>query len=804
MDQTPARRYANRMHKPLPDVTRQTLPIQDLHQWERNPRTITPKALAGLKKSIEAFGIVQEVVVNHRKDGSYRIVGGHQRVKALQELGETDVAVAVVQLSDAEEAALNVALNSQAITGDFDPDGLQSILHDYVEDIGPMFDDLVLDDLYFPPIEDPPLVGQSEDPEEPPESADEDDEIPEAPAAEPTTKAGERVELGRHVLHCGDCIEVMREMEAESADAIVTDPPYGLSPDGRARTFDDIESERNVSTKARKGFMGKTWDAGCPGITWAEQALRVLKPGGHLVAFGGTRTIHRLTVALEDAGFEIRDQIAWLQYQGMPKSLNVSKAIDAAAGAERETVRSPMGSTGNKYAKGLGDGRPWMSKAAEQGYHEHAGEEPATEDAKRWDGWGTALKPSIEPAVLARKPLIGTVANNVLEHGTGALNVDAGRYACGDSAWPGPSGQVQDMQGSRRGGSSGLGSVLSGSVVANAPSELGRWPANVYHCPKPARSERNAGLTGQNVLCSCKHGGDAWASEGQNQSIVSARAPSPGPGTTDSTETGDLSLPIGGSGSKRTGQSQPGTTSTTRTSTGSTTGLTTSSSSTRSRTSEYTVAAGLSTGTGGSLAASVASGSRSGPKTGTSQRKGGRSTGGVARAISESSSRQSVCDACGLRPQEFARHATVKPVRLMRWLVRLVTPPGGTVLEPFAGSGTTLVAAEREGFTCIGIEREPEYCDIIRARLTHALQPHGNRAEPRDGDRLQARRRVNYLVESGKIPPPNDLPCIDCKHVCTPDDPTRHEYDHHRGYDAEHHEHVEAVCAPCHHARTGK
>ena len=202
----------------------------------------------------------------------------------------------------------------------------------------------------------------------------------------------------------GDCIEAMRAMPENSIDAIVTDPPYGL------------------------GFMGKAWDALPPGKPWADECLRVLKPGGHLVAFGGTRTVHRLTCAIEDAGFEIRDMGVWCYWQGFPKSLDVSKAIDAAAGAEREVVG--QGVSGRTSIMGGLQG-----VSGEPG---HTITAPATPAARTWQGYGTALKPAHEPWVLARKPLSGTVAANVLEWGTGALNIDGCRYAYGDPAWPGP------------------------------------------------------------------------------------------------------------------------------------------------------------------------------------------------------------------------------------------------------------------------------------------------------------------------------------------------------------------------------
>ena len=206
-------------------------------------------------------------------------------------------------------------------------------------------------------------------------------------------------------LHLGDCLDVMAAMEPNSVDAIVTDPPYGLA------------------------FMGKDWDHGVPGIPFWEQALRVAKPGAHLLAFGGTRTFHRLAVAIEDAGWELRDTVCWLYGSGFPKSHDVSKAIDKAAGAEREVVghdpniwaRNSNGK--GRYATGshgivdgkTTDGRDARKVAERQTpAHMSAITASATPEAAQWAGWGTALKPAWEPIIVARKPLQGTVAGNVL------------------------------------------------------------------------------------------------------------------------------------------------------------------------------------------------------------------------------------------------------------------------------------------------------------------------------------------------------------------------------------------------------
>jgi len=273
-------------------------------------------------------------------------------------------------------------------------------------------------------------------------------------------------------LYRGDCLDVLAAMEPESVDAIVCDPPYGL------------------------GFMGRKWDALPPGVDWARLCLRVLKPGGHLVAFGGTRTVHRLATAIEDAQFEIRDMISWLYWSGFPKSLDVSKAIDRAAGAQRQVVgHQKMTGTARKRIDGGSHGAARTNAADDVERIATTIEitAPATEAAKKWNGYGTALKPAQEPAVLARKPLAGTVAGNVMEHGTGALNIDGCRFAYGDEAWPGP------CDGSNPGtvyaGDFGKNGILNQGTrkVDCGGHDLGRWPANIYAHAKASRSEREAG-----------------------------------------------------------------------------------------------------------------------------------------------------------------------------------------------------------------------------------------------------------------------------------------------------------------------
>jgi hypothetical protein len=256
--------------------------------------------------------------------------------------------------------------------------------------------------------------------------------------------------MSKVTLYQGDCLEIMPTLEANSVDAIVTDPPYGLS------------------------FMGRDWDHGVPGVAFWEEAFRVAKPGAMLLAFGGTRTYHRLTVAIEDAGWQIRDCLMWLYGSGFPKSHDVGKAIDKAAGAEREVI----GIREDFAARASKNNFDQFSaiNPSEKGINSRAFSEkmgqvtaPATDAAKQWDGWGTALKPAWEPIIMARKPLIGTVADNVLAWGTGGVNVDACRIATND-----------DLSGGTYGGVFSATRDENGNLCkAIGSGDKGRWPANL-------------------------------------------------------------------------------------------------------------------------------------------------------------------------------------------------------------------------------------------------------------------------------------------------------------------------------------
>ena len=448
-------------------------------------------------------------------------------------------------------------------------------------------------------------------------------------------------------IHHGDCIQVMNAMPPESVDAIVTDPPYGL------------------------GFMGKKWDDLPPSLEWAEACYRVLKPGGHIAAFGGTRTWHRLAVAIEDAGFEMRDSLAWLYGSGFPKSHDVGKAIDRQAGAEREvigmneTLRKymPNGNTGSFQLNGcqsveelerlaeIGgktpDGRDARATLARRNDHEarFTITAPATPEAEQWDGWGTALKPAFEPIVLARKPLAEkTVARNVLAHGTGAINVDACRIA-GEVPTTTRGGHAEKHRvPDSHPDAKNLGRLRPQGRVEGNPA--GRWPANVL----------------------LDHHAAAWVDE----------------------QSGDIK--------GRVGMKQNGVGS-----------FALSGFSTLAEL-EASAAIGGTCPNGRDARTTLARYRTN--KAQADETPGTEDQGGASRFFYTAKAPKSE------RPNvDGVQHPTVKPLAIMRWLIRLVTPPGGVVLDPFAGSGTTIEAALIEGFDPVGIEMEADYLPLIQHRI---------------------------------------------------------------------------------------
>lgn len=424
-------------------------------------------------------------------------------------------------------------------------------------------------------------------------------------------------------IHHGDCLEVLRTMPDCSVDAVVTDPPYGLS------------------------FMGKRWDYDVPSVeVWAE-CLRVLKPGGYLLAFAGTRTQHRMAVRIEDAGFEIRDMIAWVYGSGFPKSLDVSKAIDKAAGVAggKGAVTGKSGSARNSMEGDFAGGE----------YHEYL---PATEQSRQWQGWGTALKPALEPITVARKPLAGTVAANVLEHGTGALNIDGCRVAT-DGEQPKGSGARESWRAME-------GRTDLQDHGENITPAAGRWPANLIH-------------------------------DGSDE-VLAAFPDAPGQ-MADASTNSDQRKTQNTYGAMRRGRGdEPSAESKNEGSVG------------------FKMKPGMRRLDAGSAARFFYCAKAS---------KADRNEGCEhieAKQYSHDGRETPIDNAYQRNSSSSNSHPTVKPTELMRYLCRLVTPPGDVVLDPFTGSGSTGKAAVLDGFRFVGIEREAEYVAIARARIEHALR----------------------------------------------------------------------------------
>jgi DNA modification methylase len=614
----------------------------------------------------------------------------------------------------------------------------------------------------------------------------------------------------------GDCVERMRELDDGSIDAIVCDPPYGIGFMGREwdvfapatvaaaaarreRKGTERTSERwnHKLGKAQGGGANVQYDESLTGnqrfqawmTNWAIECLRILKPGGHLLAFGGTRTYHRLASGVEDAGFEIRDSLIWLYGSGFPKSLGVSKAIDKMAGAEGNWRREDHpGRAGARERDGsiIGQTNHGTEANPEGLRHVYEAESP---EAQRWQGWGTALKPGHEPIVVARKPLVGTVATNVLEHGTGALNVDGCSIAFDSDA------DEHESKNKNRHADFGSGARENKVYGADnrAPGEHGnydrpgRWPANVVLSPEAAAElDRQSGelKSGKGQVAkgyddSPVYGGGDANYQSSDRGFGDAGGASRFFPTfqVDERSSDDRSSDSGsGTGSGAAGDLDK-------------------DAITRFRyvakASRAERNAGLDQLNEGSDDDTGRSAVRDGDGREVDDRAGERGVGrrdtsaavknapNVVRRCgacgrSHPNSHRGVCVRCGADDVATApalmdgsgrqgvaagltrnSHPTVKPIDLMRWLVRLVTPPElrcatcngaggrtiggpdefgnydgeecptcggpgtapGTILDPFAGSGTTGIAAALEGFNFIGIEREHEYVEIAKARI---------------------------------------------------------------------------------------
>jgi site-specific DNA-methyltransferase (adenine-specific) len=446
----------------------------------------------------------------------------------------------------------------------------------------------------------------------------------------------------------GDCLDKLKELEENSIDSIVTDPPYGLS------------------------FMGKKWDYDVPSTEIWEECMRVLKPGGHLLSFAGSRTYHRMAVRIEDAGFEIRDQIMWIYGSGFPKSHNVGNAIDKKNGAGN---RGHAISSGNKFHPTTGEARANGEKLDKY--------EARTEEGKGWEGWGTALKPAHEPIVLARKPLVGTVANNVLEYGVGGLNIDGCRVipnendnynTLEDKVVDGLEPGVYTNY-DQRGDDSKATTKTGYSEYRIVKNDIGRFPANIILDEEAGKIlDEQSGITAGGHWPHTKTSGFGEFGGGSNEYF--------GVGPKDKEKGGASRFFYCPKAQKKDrNEGMPENVET---------------FIQRPRREDGSVIY-----------------KETHPEEWSEMMKSKPRKEKTSLAASEEK----------LQTQTTAtknNHPTVKPTELMKYLIRLVTPKGGVVLDPFMGSGSTGKAAVLEGMNFVGIEREKEYFEIAEQRINHS------------------------------------------------------------------------------------
>jgi len=416
-------------------------------------------------------------------------------------------------------------------------------------------------------------------------------------------------------LICGDCLEVMAGMEPGSVDTIITDPPYGLE------------------------FMGKDWDYGVPGVPYWSEALRVAKPGAHLLSFGGTRTHHRLMVAIEDSGWVIRDCMMWVYGSGFPKSHNISKQLDKMHGAERVASEWRDRYRDGNTRQEMGDSHHNHNVGLAPTAHTNMVTLPATPDAELWDGWGTALKPAYEPIIIAMKPLDGTFAQNALKHGVAGLWIDGARVEANYSD--------SERRSSAPGGGKGGMFIPNGSGhEGERHNGNGRWPANII---------RDGSDEVMRLFPETEDGGNRNGKSGNSAWFTGHK------------DTGQEWMRDSGSAARF---------------------FYCAKASRRER----------DAGLGGVEARDTQSTGWSGDSMPLRQN-------GTERKM----------------PQGRNHHPTVKPLALIEYLCNLTkTPSGGVVLDPFVGSGTTMVACVNTGRDGIGIDTSDEYIDIAQRRVAHA------------------------------------------------------------------------------------
>jgi site-specific DNA-methyltransferase (adenine-specific) len=515
------------------------------------------------------------------------------------------------------------------------------------------------------------------------------------------------MELNQIVIN-GDNIELLKNYPDNYFDAVVTDPPYGLGKEPNAQELMKDWVEKGYHEISGTGFMGKEWDAFIPQPIFWKEIFRVLKHGGHVLSFFGTRTYDWGVMSMRFAGFEVRDCIQWLYGSGFPKSHNISKALDKMQGAEREVMgKKERGSVEEAKERGVG----FLSDPANKnntkqfGYGTELITAPSTESAKQWDGWGTALKPANEPIVLARKPLEKglSVAENILKWGVGGINIDASRIGNLGSTERGEQGErMKDTKNGFR---------ENNEII---DINKGRFPANIiltHHedceCKGTKKvkaikggriGNKNGAYSGIGAVGFSKEfskGDGGYGDENGQEELENWDCHEDCPIRILDEQSGDRS-------STRINNSND------KIKKGNTNKLFGGSiQKIESYSKDYRDKGGAS------RFFYVAKASKAERNKGLEEfeekRMEGRDEGQDERSV-----------AFKARPTPMANvHPTVKPIKLMQYLVKMITPPNGIVLDPFCGSGTTGVACKLDGFQFVGLEQDPEYAKIAEARITN-------------------------------------------------------------------------------------